>query len=52
MSPEAAAPALGMDWRALVRKNGTKEFAAIFAENAVLETSVMYRALCGAWRIR
>jgi hypothetical protein len=27
MSPEIAARALGADWRALVRKNGTKEFA-------------------------
>jgi hypothetical protein len=31
----------GEDWIAIVRKNGTKEFAAAFASNPVLDTSVM-----------
>ena len=31
----------GADWLETVRKNGTKEFAAAFASDAVLETSVL-----------
>jgi hypothetical protein len=31
----------GEDWIAIVRKNGTQEFAAAFASNPVLDTSVM-----------
>jgi hypothetical protein len=38
----------GADWRALVRKNATKEFAAAFAANPVLDTSVVYRRCVGA----
>jgi hypothetical protein len=31
----------GAEWRAIVRKSGTKEFAAAFVPNPVLETSVL-----------
>jgi hypothetical protein len=31
----------GAEWRELVKKNGTNEFAAAFEPNAVLETSVL-----------
>jgi hypothetical protein len=31
----------GAEWRAIVRKSGTKEFAAAFVSNPVLETSVL-----------
>src|SRR5882762_10808152 len=31
----------GAEWREIVKKNGTKEFAAAFEPNAVLETSVL-----------
>src|SRR6185503_17437436 len=37
----------GEGWRALLRKNGTAEFAAAFAPNAVLDTSVMNKSLIG-----
>jgi hypothetical protein len=35
------------DWRALVRENGTPTFAAAFADDAVLEASVLERPLTG-----
>jgi hypothetical protein len=41
MSAESLARKPGNDWIAIVRKNGTKEFAAAFAPNPVLDTSVM-----------
>jgi hypothetical protein len=44
---ETPARSPGVDWHALVRKNGTKEFAAAFAPNPVLDTSVMYRPCVG-----
>ncbi len=44
---ETPARSPGADWRALVCKNGTKEFAAAFAANPVLDTSVMYRPCVG-----
>jgi hypothetical protein len=47
MPLETPARAPGADWRDLVRKNGTKEFAAAFAPNAVLETSVMNGSCVG-----
>jgi len=47
MPSETPARSPGADWRALVRKNGTKEFAAAFAANPVLDTSVMYRPCVG-----
>ena len=47
MPSETPARSPGADWRALVRKNGTKEFAAAFAANPVLDTSVMYRRCVG-----
>ena len=43
MSSETPARSPGADWRTLVRKNGTKEFAA----NPVLDTSVMYPPCVG-----
>jgi hypothetical protein len=45
MPSETPARSPGSDWRALVRTNGTKEFA--FAPNPVLDTSVMYRPCVG-----
>ena len=39
MDPSARKP--GEDWIAIVRKNGMPEFAAAFAANPVLHTSVM-----------
>jgi hypothetical protein len=47
MPSETPARSPGADWRALVRKNGTKEFAAAFAPNPVLDTSVMCRPCVG-----
>jgi hypothetical protein len=47
MPSETPARSPGADWRALVRKNGTKEFAGAFAPNPVLDTSVMYRPCVG-----
>jgi len=47
MPSETPARSPGADWRALVRKNGTKEFAAAFAANPVLDTSVMFRRCVG-----
>jgi hypothetical protein len=41
MSVENLARISGADWIAIVRKNGTKEFADDFASNPVLDTSVM-----------
>jgi hypothetical protein len=41
MSSETPARLPGADWRTLVRKNGTKEFAAAFAANPVLDASTM-----------
>src|SRR5690349_11441553 len=41
MSAENLARKPGDDWRAIVRKNGTKEFAAAFASEPVLDTSVL-----------
>ncbi len=41
MSSEYLPRRPGEDWRAIVRRNGTKEFAAAFASNPVLETSVL-----------
>jgi hypothetical protein len=38
----------GADWRALVRKNGTPEFHAAFAHDAMLEASVLDRPLVGS----
>ncbi len=37
----------GEGWRAFLRKNGTAEFAAAFAPNPVLDTSVMNGPLVG-----
>jgi hypothetical protein len=41
MSSENLPRRPGEDWRAIVRRNGTKEFAAAFTSNPVLETSVL-----------
>jgi hypothetical protein len=41
MAVENLARKPGEDWIAIVRKNGTEEFAAAFAPNAVLDASVM-----------
>jgi hypothetical protein len=41
MSIESARRKPGEDWAAIVQTNGTKEFAAAFAPNPVLDTSVM-----------
>jgi hypothetical protein len=41
MPVDPSARKLGEDWIAIVRKNGTPEFAAAFAVNPVLHTSVM-----------
>lgn len=37
----------GAEWREIVRKSGTKEFAAAFVPNPVLETSVLNRPCVG-----
>lgn len=47
MSAETAPRKPGEGWRAIVRKNGTPEFAAAFAPNPVLEASVMNGRLIG-----
>ena len=41
MSVENPTRTPGAEWMAIIGKNGTKEIAAAFASNAVLETSVM-----------
>src|SRR5262249_42135818 len=41
MSVENSARKPGEDWRAIVRKNGTKEFAAAFVPEPVLYASVL-----------
>jgi hypothetical protein len=41
MSENKQARGPGQDWIDIVRKNGSKEFAKAFAENVVLDTSVM-----------
>jgi len=41
----------GKDWSALVRKNGTEEFRRAFAQDAVLEASVLNGPLVGADQI-
>ncbi len=41
MSSENLPRRPGEDWRAIVRRNGTKEFPAAFASNPVLEASVL-----------
>jgi hypothetical protein len=46
MSPRTASQPPGAAWQALVRKNGTTEFAAPFVPNPVLDISV----LCGPCR--
>jgi hypothetical protein len=46
MSLRTASQSPGANWQALVRKSGTKEFAAAFAPGPVLDTSV----LCGPCR--
>jgi hypothetical protein len=38
----------GASWMAIVRKNGTKEFAAAFAPSAVLDASVLNEPCVGA----
>jgi len=43
MSLDLRVRAPGADWRALVRNNGTKELAAAFAANLVLDSSVHHR---------
>jgi len=43
MSPKTASQLPGADWQALVRKNGTREFAAAFAASAILDTSVLMK---------
>jgi hypothetical protein len=45
MTPTPSAP--GSAWRALVRKNGTAEFAAAFSRTVSLETSVMNERCIG-----
>jgi hypothetical protein len=37
----------GSEWRTIVRKSGTREFAAAFTANPVLEASVLDRPLIG-----
>ena len=37
----------GAEWREIVKKSGTKEFAAAFAPNPVLETSVLNGSCIG-----
>jgi hypothetical protein len=37
----------GSEWRAIVGKNSTREFAAAFAANPVLEASVLNRPMVG-----
>ena len=41
MSIENSRRKSGEDWVAIVQRNGTEEFAAAFAPNPVLDTSVM-----------
>jgi hypothetical protein len=48
MSVENPARTPGAEWMAIIGKNGTKEIAAAFASNAVLETSVMNGPCVGA----
>ena len=48
MSVENPARTPGVEWMAIIGKNGTKEIAAAFASNAVLETSVMNGPCVGA----
>ena len=48
MSVENPAHMPGAEWMAIVGKNGTKKSAAVFASNAVLETSVMNGPCVGA----
>jgi hypothetical protein len=38
----------GAEWRALLHENGTEEFAAAFAPNAVLDASVLNGPCLGA----
>ena len=45
MTPGSTEP--GSAWRALVRKNGTAEFAAAFSRTVSLETSVMNERCMG-----
>jgi len=45
VDPSARKP--GEDWIAIVRKNGTPEFAAAFVANPVLHTSVLSRPCAG-----
>ena len=37
----------GAEWRSIVRKSGTREFAAAFSASPMLEASVLNRALVG-----
>jgi hypothetical protein len=41
MSAQISGRTPGAEWMAIVRKNGTKEFAAAFTSNPVLDTSVL-----------
>jgi hypothetical protein len=41
MSAQISGRTPGAEWMAIVRKNGTMEFAAAFSANPILDTSVM-----------
>jgi hypothetical protein len=48
MAAENSARAPGVEWEAIVQRNGAKESVAAFASNAVLETSTLNGPCIGA----
>jgi len=47
MAANNAKSEIGSDWLTIVSKSGTREFAAAFTTNAVIEASVLNQALSG-----
>jgi hypothetical protein len=46
MAAESSKREAGSEWRAIAQKSGTREFAAAFTANPVLETSAFGRDSC------
>lgn len=51
MTESLIAPTAGQEWRTLVQKHGTAEFASLFTKDASLETSVLNGPCVGAEQI-
>ena len=47
MAANNAKSEIGSDWLTIVSKSGTREFAAAFTTNAVIEASVLNQTLSG-----